>query len=103
MLHDPKPPRKLYRNPVIFAMELHDEMVRDHLSRRQLGERHGISSDRITQKLLVLDLPEEVLDRVVARGDHWDRPFVTERKLRVMRLGIDIQHDVAQIYGDDLK
>jgi hypothetical protein len=82
----PKPPRKLYRNPVIFAMELHDEMVRDHLSRRQLGERHGVSSDRITQILLVLDLPEDQLTEIIARGDHWETQVVTERELRGNRL-----------------
>ena len=39
-----KPESKKYRNPVIYAQELHDEMVRDNLTRKQLAERYGISS-----------------------------------------------------------
>ncbi len=38
-----------FRNPVIYAQELHDEMVRDSLTRKELAQRHGVSSDRITQ------------------------------------------------------
>jgi hypothetical protein len=86
MRQGPKPPRKLYRNPVIYAMELRDELVRDHLSRRQLGDRHGVSSDRITQILLVLDLPEDQLAEVKAHGDYWETQVVTERELRGKRL-----------------
>ena len=38
-----------YRNPLIYAMEVQEEMVRDNLTRKQLAERCGVSSDRITQ------------------------------------------------------
>ena len=41
--------RMTFRNPVIYAQELHDEMVRDSLTRKELAQRHGVSSDRITQ------------------------------------------------------
>jgi hypothetical protein len=82
----PIPPIKLYRNPVIYARELQDKMIREHLSRRQLGDRHGISSDRITQILLVLDLPEDQLAEVIALGDYWETQVVTERELRGKRL-----------------
>ena len=78
-------PRRLYRNPVIYAGELHEEMVRDGLTRKQLAERHGGSSDRITQWLCLLKLPEEVLTEIESLGDYWDRQVVTERKLRRVR------------------
>jgi hypothetical protein len=86
MRQGPKPPRKLYHNPVIYAMELQDEMVRGQLTRRQLGERHGVSSDRITQLLLMLDLPEDQLTEVIALGDYWETQVVTERELRGKRI-----------------
>ena len=80
-----KPESKKYRNPVIYAQELHDEMVRDNLTRKQLAKRHGVSSDRITQWLCLLKLPEEVLQEVRTLGDNWDRQVVTERELREVR------------------
>ena len=61
-------------------------MVRDGLTRKQLAERRGASSDRITQWLCILKLPDEKLKRIAALGDHWDRPVVTERTLRRIRL-----------------
>jgi len=85
-LNSLSPTRKLYRNPAIYARELHDEMVRDNLSRKQLAQRHGVSSDRITQILLTLKLPEDILEEVIARGDCWERQVVTERQLRGWRL-----------------
>jgi hypothetical protein len=81
----PGKPRKTYRNPVIYARELHAEMVRDNLTRKQLAERHGVTSDRITQWLCLLKLPEKKLDEVEELGDHWDRQVVTERQLRRLR------------------
>ena len=83
--HPEPAPGKLYRNPVIYACELHEEMVRDGLTRKQLAERHGVSSDRITQWLCLLKLPEEVLSEIESLGDYWDRQVVTERELRVLR------------------
>lgn len=80
-----KSSKKIFRNPVIYAKELHDEMVRDNLTRKQLAERHGVSSDRITQWLCLLKLPEEVLQEVRTLGDNWDRQVVTERELRGVR------------------
>lgn len=77
--------QKKYRNPVIYAKELHDEMVRDGLSRKQLAERHGISSDRITQWLCLLKLPDEKLKEIEALGDYWERQVITERNLRTLR------------------
>jgi len=73
---------KKYRNPVIYAKELHDEMVRDNLTRKHLAARHCVSSDRITQWLCLLKLPEETLREIEAMGDHWERQIVTERQLR---------------------
>jgi hypothetical protein len=74
--------QKRYRNPVIYAKELHDEMVRDGLSRKQLAERHSVSSDRITQWLRLLKLPERKLREIEEMGDYWDIQIVTERQLQ---------------------
>ena len=76
---------KKYRNPVIYAGELHDEIVRDNLTGKQLAERHGISSDRITQWLCLLKLPEEKKDEIIALGDYWDKQVISERTLRNSR------------------
>jgi hypothetical protein len=80
-----KPTKKVYRNPIIYAQELHDEMVRDNLTRKQLAEGHGISSDRITQWLCLLKLPEELIRNIEALGDYWERQFMTERALLKIR------------------
>ena len=80
-----KKERKLFRNPLIVAMELKEELVRDNLTRKQLAERHGISSDRVTQWLCLLKLPENEKARVLALGDNWDQQVITERELRSIR------------------
>jgi len=80
-----KPTRKTYRNPVIYAQELHDEMIRDNLTRKQLAKRHTVSSDRITQWRCLLKLPEEKLKEIEALGDHWNRQVISERELRAIR------------------
>ena len=66
-------------------MELQEELVRDNLTRNQLAKRHGISSDRVTQLLCLLKLPDSEKARVLALGDNWDRQVVTERQLRKLR------------------
>jgi len=66
-------------------MELNQEMVRDDLTRKQLAERHGITSDRVTQWLCLLKLPDEEKARILALGDYWERQIVTERELRLNR------------------
>ena len=55
----PKSPRGPFRNPLIFARELHEEMLRDHLTRAQLGQRYVVTSDRITQWLCLMKMPEK--------------------------------------------
>lgn len=70
---------------MIYARELQQEMVRDNLTRKQLAERHGVSSDRITQWFCLLNLPEERLLEIEALGDYWGRQVVTERQLRDLR------------------
>ena len=80
-----RPESRKYRNPIIYAKELHDEMVRDNLTRMQLAKRYGVSSDRITQWLCLLKLPEEKLKEIEALGDCWSKQVVTERELRAMR------------------
>ncbi len=76
---------RTYRNPLVYAKELHDEMVGDNLSRKQLAERYGITSDRVTQWLLLLRLPKVEKEMVLALGDHWDRLIISERELRKQR------------------
>ena len=73
------------RTPVIYAQELRDEMVPDNLTRKQLEERHGVSSDRIAQWLCLLKIPEGKLRKTEALGDFWDKQVITERKLRGIR------------------
>ena len=80
-----KPETRKYRNPVIYAQELHDEMVRDDLTRKQLAERHGVSSDRITQWLCLLKFPEDKIREIVSLGDYWNKQIITERDLRKIR------------------
>jgi len=76
---------KKYRNPVIYAGELQEELIRDNLTRKQLAERHNVSSDRITQWLCLLKLREEKLKELEAMGDYWEKQRVTERELRKLR------------------
>lgn len=61
-------------------------MTTDHLTRRQLAGRHGISLDRVIQWLALLKLPKEQLEEIAALGDYWDRRLVTERGLRRRRI-----------------
>ena len=82
--------RKTYRNPVIYARELHQEMVREGLTRKQLAERHGVSSDRITQWLCLLKFPDEKLLEIEELGDNWERQVITERQLRSLRRGYSL-------------
>jgi len=60
-------------------------MLQEGLTRRQLANRHDVSSDRITQWLCLLKLPEEKLSEIEALGDYWGRQMVTERHLRSLR------------------
>ena len=80
-----KPPESVYRNPVIYARKLLDELTRDNLTRKQVADRYGVTSDRITQWLCLLKLPEEKLREIEELGDNWDRQLVTERQLRDLR------------------
>jgi len=60
-------------------------MVRDGLTRKQLAERHGVSSDRITQWFCLLKLPKDKHLEIEALGDNWSGQIVTERELRKIR------------------
>ena len=77
-----KTSRKIYRNPVIYAKELHDELVNNNLTRKQLAERHGVSPARITQWLSLLKMSGEKKLEIEGMGDYWSRQLVTERQLR---------------------
>ena len=77
---------RTYRNPLIYAKELHDEMVGANLTRKQLAQRHGITSDRVTQWLCLLRLPDDVQTKVLSMGDNWERQLISERSLRYQRL-----------------
>jgi len=78
-------PKRTYRNPVIYAREIQQEMVRDSLTRKQLADLHGVTSDRITQWLCLMKLPEDKLREIEDLGDNWARKVVTERQLRMLR------------------
>ena len=78
---EPKP-RKTFRNPMVLALELAEELKRDGISRAELARRHGLSRARVTQWLSLLDLPKLEIERVLAMGDYWERRLVTERGLR---------------------
>jgi hypothetical protein len=45
----------------------------------------GVSSDRITQWLCLLKLPEVKLREIEAMGDYWEIQVVTESELRELR------------------
>ena len=73
---------KVFRNPVIQAREIALAMKLDGLSRADLARKFGCSRARVTQKLNLLNLPQDLLLEVEELGDHWDRRVVTERSLR---------------------
>ncbi len=75
-------PRKTFRNPMVLALELAEELKRDGISRAELARRHGMSRARVTQKLNLLNLPLDLLLEIEAMGDYWERRLVTERALR---------------------
>ena len=77
--------KKAYRNPLIYARELNEELLSENLTRKQLAEKHGISSDRVSQWFCLLKLPKKVQQEVTAMGDYWDKKKVTERRLRSLR------------------
>ena len=54
-------PRRTYRNPVIYAMELRDLMLAEGINRAELARSLGVSRARVTQWLDLLELPECVL------------------------------------------
>jgi hypothetical protein len=60
-------------------------MVRYNFTRKQLAERHGVTSDRVTQWLCLLKLPEKKLREIESLGDYWDKQVVTERQIRELR------------------
>ena len=77
-----KKPKKTFRNPIIFALELQGEMRREGFSQSELARKHGISRVRVNQWLSLLDLPKLEIEKVLAMGDYWERRLVTERLLR---------------------
>jgi len=60
-------------------------MLMHNFTRVQLGQRHGVTSDRITQWICLLKMQEEKQREIEALGDNWDRRLVTERELRRQR------------------
>ena len=78
--------RKTFRNPMVLALELAEELKRDGISRAELARRHGMSRARLTQWLSLLDLPRLEIERFLAMGDYWERRLVTERGLRKIEL-----------------
>lgn len=81
--HKPKL-QKTYRNPIIYAQELHEEMNREGLTQAELALKHGISRVRVNQWLALLKLPGKEIRRILAMGDSWERRLLTERGLRMI-------------------
>jgi hypothetical protein len=80
-------PGRTFRNPIIVAQELHNEMGRDGISQAELARRHGLSRTRVHQWLSLLELPKIEIERLKAMGDYWARRLVTERVLREKQNG----------------
>ena len=78
-------PRRIFRNPLVVAMELAQEMRREGITQAELARKHGISRARVNQWLSLLKLPEGERKRILSMGDHWERRVVTERRLRITR------------------
>lgn len=78
-------PARLFRNPVIYAMELRDLMAAEGINRAELARRLGVSRARVTQWLALLKLSKEELEEIAALGDHWDCRVMTERGMRGWR------------------
>jgi ParB-like chromosome segregation protein Spo0J len=74
--------QKTYRNPIIYAQELSEEMRREGLTQAELARKHGLSRARVNQWLSLLKLPKNEIRRILATGDHWNRRLVAERGLR---------------------
>ena len=75
-------PQKTYRNPIIYAKELQEEMNREGLTQADLARKHGISRARVNQWLSLQNLPEKDKKLILAMGDNWKRQLITERQLR---------------------
>ena len=73
---------RTYRNPIVFAQELAEEMSREGLTQAELARKHGLSRARVDQCLSLLKLSKGNIEKVLAMGDNWSRQLVTERQLR---------------------
>jgi hypothetical protein len=73
---------KTYRKPLIYAMELAEEMKREGLTQAGLARKHSISRARVNQWLALLGLPDREKRRLQAMGDNWECRMLTERALR---------------------
>ena len=80
--------KRTFRNPIIYALELADEMSREGLTQAELARKHGLSRARVNQWLSLLRLPERDKRRIQAMGDHWERRLLTERHLRWSHLSV---------------
>jgi len=75
-------PRRTFRNPLMVAMEMADEMEREGLTQAELAKKHSISRARVNQWLSLLQLPVGERRRILAMGDNWDRRLLTESSIR---------------------
>lgn len=74
--------KNTFRNPLIYAMELVEEMGREDLTQADLARKHGISRARVNQWLSLLQMPIGKKRQILAMGDYWDRRILAERQLR---------------------
>ncbi len=63
------------RDGIWKSWYIHSEAV---TLRKLLAERNGVTSDRITQWLCLLNLPEGKRREVEALGDNWKKQVITE-------------------------
>lgn len=75
-------PKKTYRNPLIMAQELADDMNREGLTQSELARNQGLSRARVNQWLSLLKLPKKEIRCILVMEDCWSRQLITERQLR---------------------
>ena len=79
----PKIPAKIYRNPVIVAKE-YKAMIDSGQAKNQsdLARFLGVSRVRVCQILSLLKMDKKKIQEIEKMGEYWEKPLVTERKLR---------------------
>jgi hypothetical protein len=73
-----------YRNPIFLAREWQKGLSEGkYSSRADLSRKMGVSRARVTQILILLKLPQDVIETLKGKGDPLPKQTVTERRLRL--------------------